>query len=146
MWPRRSRVQVPSLTPQFQGFSALVFLRNLPGLEPSRSKGGIVARGYCLKLQKINCHYDNFLVVVPPRVSTLGRGAPKGAPAFFGAYAKMPTYIYIDGFNFYYGAVRGTPYKWLDFMALFTKLLKPPKYEILSIKYFTALVSDPSYH
>ncbi len=27
----------------------------------------------------------------------------------------MRTYIYIDGFNFYYGAVKDTPYKWLDF-------------------------------
>jgi len=24
------------------------------------------------------------------------------------------TVIYIDGFNLYYGALRGTPYKWLD--------------------------------
>ena len=53
----------------------------------------------------------------------------------------MRTHIYIDGFNFYYGAVRGTPYKWLDFKTLFTKILKP-HHEILCIKYFTALVSD----
>ncbi len=26
----------------------------------------------------------------------------------------MRTTIYIDGFNFYYRGVRGTPYKWLD--------------------------------
>lgn len=52
----------------------------------------------------------------------------------------MRTYIYIDGFNFYYTAVKGTPYKWLDFMALFSKVLGS-KNEILKIKYFTALVS-----
>jgi len=59
------------------------------------------------------------------------------------------TYIYVDGFNFYYGAVRGTSYKWLDFMALF-KLLLQPHHLILKIKYFTALVSptpnDPHKH
>ncbi len=58
----------------------------------------------------------------------------------------MRTYIYVDGFNFYYGAVRGTPYKWLDFMELFKKLLQS-HHEILKIKYFTAIVnptaSDP---
>jgi uncharacterized LabA/DUF88 family protein len=53
----------------------------------------------------------------------------------------MRTYVYIDGFNFYYGAVKDTPYKWLDFKALLTKILKP-NYAILCIKYFTALVSD----
>lgn len=58
----------------------------------------------------------------------------------------MRTFIYIDGFNFYYGAVKGTPYKWLNFKKLFTHLLKPEN-QILSIKYFTALVSgklDPN--
>ena len=53
----------------------------------------------------------------------------------------MRTYIYIDGFNFYYGAVKDTPYKWLDVKALFAKILQP-HHAILRIKYFTALVSD----
>lgn len=52
----------------------------------------------------------------------------------------MRTYIYVDGFNFYYGAVKGTPYKWLNFKVLFKKLLAP-HHQILRIKYFTALVS-----
>jgi hypothetical protein len=58
----------------------------------------------------------------------------------------MKTYIYIDGFNFYYGAVRNTPYKWLDFKALFSNLLQP-QHNIACIKYFTANVSgkiDPT--
>jgi len=55
----------------------------------------------------------------------------------------MRTYIYIDGFNFYYGAVKSTPYKWLDFKALFTSLLDE-KHEIIRIKYFTARVSGKS--
>ena len=52
----------------------------------------------------------------------------------------MRTYIYIDGFNFYYGVVKDTPYKWLDFMALFKSLLHK-KHDIIEIKYFTAQVT-----
>ncbi len=52
----------------------------------------------------------------------------------------MRTYIYIDGFNFYYGAVKDTPYKWLNFKKLFEHLLDS-KHKILSIKYFTAIVT-----
>jgi len=53
----------------------------------------------------------------------------------------MKTSIYIDGFNFYYGTVKDTPYKWVDFKSLFQKILKP-HHTITSIKYFTALVSS----
>ncbi len=52
----------------------------------------------------------------------------------------MKTYIYVDGFNFYYGAVKKTAYKWLDFKKLFTHILSSQN-QIISIKYFTALVS-----
>lgn len=52
----------------------------------------------------------------------------------------MRTIIYIDGFNFYYRAVKNTPYKWLDFKSLFQKLLSA-NHQIIQIKYFTALVS-----
>lgn len=30
--------------------------------------------------------------------------------------------IYVDGFNFYYGAVRGTSHKWLNLERLFERL------------------------
>ena len=50
----------------------------------------------------------------------------------------MKTYVYIDGFNLYYGAVKGTPYKWLDLLQMCRKLL--PKNEIVKIKYYTAKV------
>lgn len=53
---------------------------------------------------------------------------------------KMKTYIYIDGFNLYYGALKGTPHKWLDLMVLFQKLLQS-HHHIPRIKYFTARVS-----
>jgi hypothetical protein len=74
----------------------------------------------------------------PPVVSTQGAG-PLRWPQLFMAY-NMRTYIYIDGFNFYYGAVKDTQYKWLDFKKLLQHLLNP-KHQILSIKYFTAMVS-----
>jgi len=46
--------------------------------------------------------------------------------------------VYVDGFNLYYGALKGTKYKWLDIDALFRRLL--PGYEIHRIRYFTARV------
>ncbi len=47
--------------------------------------------------------------------------------------------VYVDGFNLYYGALRSTPYKWLDLSKLCQALL--PSDTIQSIKYFTARVS-----
>jgi len=58
----------------------------------------------------------------------------------------MKTFIYLDGFNFYYGAVKDTPYKWLDFKKLFSNILSSHN-QIVSIKYFTARVTgklDPN--
>jgi hypothetical protein len=52
----------------------------------------------------------------------------------------MPTNVYIDGFNLYYGALKGTPYKWLDLGAFTRQLL--PKDKINRIRYFTARVAD----
>lgn len=52
----------------------------------------------------------------------------------------MRTYVYIDGFNFYYGAVKDTQFKWLDFKKLLQHLLDL-KHQIIAIKYFTAMVS-----
>ena len=51
----------------------------------------------------------------------------------------MRTYVYVDGFNFYYRVVKGTRYKWLDFSALCHLLLAG--HQIEKIKYFTAKVS-----
>ncbi len=48
------------------------------------------------------------------------------------------TNIYVDGFNLFYGAVKGTPYKWLDLNRLCELLL--PNHDIQTIKYFTARV------
>lgn len=47
--------------------------------------------------------------------------------------------VYVDGFNLYYGALRNSPYRWLDLRELSRGLLKPND-EIGRIRYFTALV------
>jgi len=54
----------------------------------------------------------------------------------------MRSIVYIDGLNFYYGAVRGTPHKWLNFDRYFTMLR--PADDLLAIKYFTAVVTGPT--
>ncbi len=52
----------------------------------------------------------------------------------------MRTRVYIDGFNLYYGAVKGTSFKWLDLVELARKVL-PPGHNIERVKYFTARVA-----
>jgi uncharacterized LabA/DUF88 family protein len=46
--------------------------------------------------------------------------------------------IYVDGFNLYYGAVRGGPHKWLDLQKYFQ--MPRPDDDVQRIKYFTALI------
>jgi len=52
--------------------------------------------------------------------------------------------VYIDGFNLYYGALKRSPYKWLDPAALSQTLL--PSDTIQQIHYFTARVSSRPYN
>lgn len=51
------------------------------------------------------------------------------------------TIVYVDGFNLYYGALKGSAHKWLDLKSLFAMLLRPEN-QIVCIKYFTARVSN----
>jgi hypothetical protein len=50
------------------------------------------------------------------------------------------TNVYVDGFNLFYGALRRSPYRWLDLGALARVLL--PGDEIRRIRYFTARVTS----
>jgi len=50
------------------------------------------------------------------------------------------TFVYVDGFNLYYGALKGTPHKWLDLKRLFQSILRPEN-DIRRINYYTARVS-----
>jgi hypothetical protein len=51
----------------------------------------------------------------------------------------MKTIVYVDAFNLYYGAVKDTPYKWLNIHAL-ARLLLRSENVITGIKYYTARV------
>ena len=54
----------------------------------------------------------------------------------------MRTIVYIDGFNFYFGVLRNTPYKWLDLVGLVKHIcrVQNPDIEIVTVKFFTAPV------
>jgi hypothetical protein len=58
----------------------------------------------------------------------------------------MRTFLYVDGFNLYYSAVKGTPLRWLNPVALAARAF--PDNEIVYTKFFsarvTALPHDPS--
>lgn len=53
--------------------------------------------------------------------------------------ARPTANVYVDGFNLYYGCLKGTGSKWLDLDKLFRTLL--PKNDIKRIRYFTARIS-----
>lgn len=61
---------------------------------------------------------------------------------FFRSYKnKMKTIVYVDGFNFYFGLLRHSPYKWLDLIKLFEGEILPqyaPDSELVKLKLFTA--------
>lgn len=52
----------------------------------------------------------------------------------------MRTAIYIDGFNLYYGSLKGTPYRWLDLREACRRALKA-HHEFVLIRYFTAHIT-----
>ncbi len=58
----------------------------------------------------------------------------------------MITHVYVDGFNLYYGCLKGRPVRWLDLNKLCSLLL--PNNQLKRIKYYTARVvarpNDPS--
>jgi hypothetical protein len=57
----------------------------------------------------------------------------------------VKTFVYVDGFNLYYGSLKGTPHRWLDVRALAQRLL--PASTLVSVRFFTAKVygrGDPS--
>ena len=88
------------------------------------------------------CTYEKKLCIIltaPPAASTAGLRGLFGGPCFI--RFLMRTILYVDGFNLYYGALKGSRCKWLDLLALFQTVLGS-RYDILKIKYFTARVSD----
>jgi len=65
------------------------------------------------------------------------RIAPQSDPTSV-IFGQPRATVYVDGFNLYYGSLRGTPYKWLNLQYLFTSLR--PNESIKRIWYFTAPV------
>ena len=53
-----------------------------------------------------------------------------------GSAHRRRAIVYVDGFNFYNGAIKGTPHKWLDIQKYFD-LLRPHD-NIMRVRYFTA--------
>ena len=53
--------------------------------------------------------------------------------------SRRRTFVYIDGLNFY-NCIKGTRYKWVDFMALADRLA-PADCDVVAVKYFTAQIS-----
>ena len=49
----------------------------------------------------------------------------------------MRANVYIDGYNLYYGALKGSPYRWLDLRELCRRSLGPDD-DLRRIRYFTA--------
>jgi len=54
--------------------------------------------------------------------------------------APRKTAVYVDGYNLYYGRLRGTPFKWLDIVKLFEMLLaqRDQNEHLIRLKLFTA--------
>lgn len=48
--------------------------------------------------------------------------------------------VYVDGYNLYYGRIRGTTFKWLDVVALFDRLINEhdPNSQVDKVKFFSS--------
>jgi hypothetical protein len=55
----------------------------------------------------------------------------------------MKVCVYVDGFNLYYRALKGTPYKWINLFELASRVLDPAD-TVEVVRYFTARVSARS--
>lgn len=76
------------------------------------------------------------ILTYPPL--SYGDGAQRPSGRLFFIMSKIKTIVYVDAFNLYYGAVKGTKYKWLNIAKMSELLL--PRHDIKYIHYFTALV------
>ena len=85
--------------------------------------------------------FGHYIGCIPPPLLRRGaRNRRKAVSAFLALPVK--TYAYVDGFNLYYRALKGTPHKWLDLGSLLRRTF--PRNQIEVIRYFTARVkADP---
>ena len=82
-----------------------------------------------------------------------GRTPPVGSPAGCKTLPReglvviggvMKVNVYVDGFNLYYGALKGQPYRWLD-LEKFARGLLHPSDSVHRVRYFTARVKPTAY-
>lgn len=54
----------------------------------------------------------------------------------------MRTIAYVDGYNFYHGRLKYTPYKWLDLRSLLADILRiqSPGSDLIAVKFFTSMI------
>jgi len=64
-----------------------------------------------------------------------GREAAYPAASAHSRHLALKTNVYVDAFNLYYGALKGTAYKWLNLRKLCELIL--PNNDIQTIRYFT---------
>ena len=68
------------------------------------------------------------------------RAVPQGAAPFRFPPKRRTARLYIDGFNLYFGALKGTELRWLDPVTLTKQVF--PSLEVIATKYFSAPVVD----
>jgi Protein of unknown function (DUF3995)/NYN domain len=118
--------------------AAIALMRSRPVLSPGVRSGNAASRkrslnGAVYGQLATNCQFDECdACCLPWDIS------PQ-SPGKAGGQLTMRANVYVDGFNLYYGALKGTPYKWLDLEALSRRVI--PGYEIQRIRYFTARIS-----
>ena len=56
----------------------------------------------------------------------------------------MKTVVYVDGYNLYYGLLRGTSYKWLDLYNLFQNHVLDKSTQVIEVRYYTAPIIKKS--
>ncbi len=81
-----------------------------------------------------------------PRVQRPSEALAWAAFCFSSSVAMGRTIVYLDGFNLYYRALKGTRHKWLDVVAL-SRAALPAGTQVERVNYYTARISgrvDPS--
>jgi len=53
---------------------------------------------------------------------------------------NLRTIVYVDGYNLYYGLLRGTSNKWLDLVSLFKNYVLNNEVNLIEVRYYTAPV------